>query len=193
MEPRSRIKRTIYALLPFVLLLIIVSVINLISWWQAVQRMKVVTETAVATSVVVDVETAVSVHPTQPPTPTNSPPTATPHPTYPLTAHITLAGPPNNSILPDTESVSFYWTFPSLVYEGDYFSLFIINDTQEAHIATIFEPNLGSTYRITVSAEELRNATGQIQWLIRLKNDLETAPLRTSEVRTFTFLQTDDS
>ncbi|MCP5095446.1 MAG: hypothetical protein GY943_07835, partial [Chloroflexi bacterium] len=150
MEPQSRTKRMIYAFLPFSLLLLIVSMINLISWWQAVQRVDIVANTAVATTVAVAVKTAVSVQPTQPPTPTNSPSTATPHPTYPLTAHITLVGPPNNSILPDTENVSFYWTFPSPVYEGDYFSLFIINDTQEAHIATIFEPNRGSTYRITV-------------------------------------------
>lgn len=128
--------------------------------------------------------------PTITPAPTTSPPTAVAYspPVYEAETAVSLLGPPNDTHFRLQDSVAFYWDWPLPLTDDQQFTLYIQHDGQTIPIASLNEPNLGTTYRISLPLTDLLTEATSIQWQIRLESSFADTPLATSEIRPITVL-----
>ncbi len=185
----SRRRQVIYIITPFCLFLLGLILFNLGGYGSEVDGVSIVVPTAVVPTAV-QTEQIVSV--------TTTPsllPTATVYapPVYDEQTAVTLLGPPDGTIFRLQDAVVFYWTWPHPLTDDQQLTLYFQNDGKIIPVASLIEPNLGTTYRATLSLadlliEETLSTTAAIQWQIRLESSFADSPLTSSPIRTITIL-----
>ncbi len=185
----SRRRQVVYIISPFFLLLFGLIALNIITYEAEIEEVAVLPTAVLPTPIAQQIATAtITSSPTSAATPV--PPTATPYtpPSYEEQTAVTLLGPPSETIFRLQDSVIFYWTWPHLLSDDQQLTLYIQHDGQATAVASLNEPNLGTTYRITLPLDELVEETAVIQWQIRLESTFADTPLTTSDIRTITIL-----
>jgi len=186
-EPISRRRQIAYITAPFFLLLFVLIALNVLTH-EDETVVVAIAETAVsepATLATLPPPTA-----TITPVPTTSPPTAIPYnpPIYDAETAVVLLGPPSDTIFRLQDTVVFYWDWPLPLTDDQQLTLYIQHDGQTTAIASLNEPNLGTTYRTSLPLINLLSDATAIQWQIRLESSFADTPLTTSEIRAITIL-----
>lgn len=182
--PIPRWQQIIYIITPFFLLLFGLITFNLLTRDDAVVEVA-----AVETAVFQPTPTPIAAS-TITPAPTSSPPTATPYnaPVYDAETAVILLGPPDETLLRLQDLVVFYWDWPLPLSDDQQFTLYIQHDGQTTAIASLNEPNLGTTYRANLHLGDLLTEAATIQWQIRLESSFADTPLTASDIRTIIVL-----
>ncbi len=171
---RERLQRTIYILMPLILLILCLVSINLVAWLnnRPAESTTAVSSTVLEANEVAINETAVS--PTHPPTAATATPQPTPtiRPTLPPEAQISLQGPPVDSTLFVNQTITFYWQWPVELAEGDVLTLYLLTADVEIIVGSQSEPNLGTQYQHQLTPDQLNIAPQAVQWQVRLSNHL---------------------
>lgn len=185
--PIPRWQQIIYIVTPFFLLLFGLITFNVLTRDDAV--VVAGAETAVFQPTPTPIATS-TMTPIPTPVPTSRPPTATPYnaPVYDAETAVVLLGPPDETLLRLQDLAVFYWDWPLPLSDDQQFTLYIQHDGQTTAIASLNEPNLGTTYRATLHLNDLLTEATTIQWQIRLESSFADAPLTASEIRTITVL-----
>lgn len=123
--------------------------------------------------------------PTQPPATTIRQASATPYtpPTYSDNELIQLLGPPPDSTFAPDATISFYWQWPLPLNEDQVFEVYLLAEDEETLLGTVYEPNVGDSYRLHVDMSAVKVTAVPFQWQVRLKTNLRSQPLRASEQR----------
>ncbi|MEM7116626.1 MAG: hypothetical protein AAF614_29600 [Chloroflexota bacterium] len=182
-SPRS-LQRTLYILMPLIVLLFILAAINLLSKPQTVvsiQPTSLPTTTATAAPPTL---TPAAVSPTEPaqetavlPRPTSQPTvTATP---FPDSSGITLLGPPADSTLIQKNPIPFYWSWPHPLAESDFFVVYLRQEGEEVVLGSVAEPNLGQIYQLVATSP----VWGEASWFVRLESRETAVFLQESPAR----------
>ncbi len=176
-KKQKRIKQFIVTFTPFFILTLLFIGFNFWPGWlnqfnqptvvevDSVEVTKGANEPRLGEAEQVELETAVT-------STTTPPPTSTPFPqsTLPPETNITLNGPPQASVFPNTSNITFYWNWPLPLADNQQFALTMIDDAQEQQIATINEQNLGQQYALTVNIGTLKSTAPEslFIWQIQL-------------------------
>jgi len=179
-----RWRQIIYIIAPFFLLLFGLIALNVLTYENEIVLV------ATAPTAVSQPTTTPTPFPTITPAPTASPPTAMPYspPVYDAETAVILLGPPHDTHFRLQDSVVFYWDWPLPLTDDQQFTLYIQHDGQTIPIASLNEPNLGTTYRASLPLSDLLSETAVIQWQIRLESSFADTPLTTSAIRAITVL-----
>ena len=184
----SRSKRIGYTVAPLLILLLIFGLTNFFSPEEQQEQMATIGETAVSTTQNSPAATATRrpiLQATILPSPT---PAATPRLEIPITANITLIGPPANSSLPGNSHVAFYWTFSGSPQPGQEFVLTMQQGDEEIVLGSIARPNLGDGYQLLVDMRTVDVLPGTAVWRLHLEWAENHQRLLSSEERALTFL-----
>ena len=191
-EPIPRWRQIVYITAPFFLLLFGLIALNLLTQTGETALVAIVpTPTASRDETAVSAPAATATpFPTVTPIPTPSPPTATPYspPVYDEETAVVLLGPPPDTIFRLQDRVVFYWDWPLPLTDDQQFTLYIQHDGQTIPIASLTEPNLGTTYRVSLPLSDLLTQAADIQWQIRLESSFADTPLTASAIRPITVL-----
>lgn len=114
-------------------------------------------------------------------TPTAEPPPAT------LAWSPMLLGPPPDSLFGLGDELTFYWTWPELLAEGQQFALYLQSAQGDVLVGSVDEPNLGPAYQLTATVDE-RAAAGDYTWVVRLEDAGRQAILTQSAPRAIRFI-----
>lgn len=83
---------------------------------------------------------------------------------------VTVYGPPAESVFRLDESITFYWSWPEPLAEGQQFSLFLRSNAGEQRIGTISEANLGRAYWLSATLADRVAGPGPVAWHVRLED-----------------------
>lgn len=180
---KRKARRVVYVFAPFVLLLLCVGSINIVPGLLTAVDERQTTPISSApppASATTASQSAITSTPTAQPTVQA---TATPIPTIPADAIITLLGPPAGSTFAEAHLVTFYWSWPLPLTDGQQFVVYAANGGETYQLGTVAEPNLGTNYQLTVALGERLGGSGQFQWQTRLETAVSNLVLATSENR----------
>lgn len=197
---QSRWRRRLLLMSPSLLVLLGILAYNWFVYWQPQPQPMAATSVA-ATAVPSQTETAATTalpsasQPEALSAATAIVPTATaipqPQPTIPADAQIGLLGPPSDTSLPISAPITLYWQWPLLLPETQQFVVYVrdVNgDGTETAVGTLIEPNLGSSYRLTIPAAAWGDSVTAVAWVVQLEEIATGAVLRRSEPRNITLL-----
>ena len=180
----SSLRRTLYILMPLIVLLFILAAINLLSTPQTAVSSQPTSSPTTAATAVLPTLTPTSIPPTKPvqetavlPTPTSQP-TATATP-FPSNSAITLLGPPADSRLIQENPIPFYWSWPHPLAESDFFVVYLRQEGTEIVLGSVSEPNLGQVYQLIATSP----VRGEVSWFVRLESGETAVFLQESPVR----------
>ena len=185
-----RWRQIVYITTPFFLLLFGLIALNVLTREDEIAVVVPTSTPSHTETAVLQQSVTITPQPTITSEPTTSPPTATPYrpPVYHAEVAVSLLGPPHDTIFRLQDSVVFYWDWPLPLTDDQQFTLYIQHDGQPIPIASLNEPNLGTTYRASLPLTDLLSETAVIQWQIRLESSFADTPLTTSDIRTITVL-----
>jgi len=92
---------------------------------------------------------------------------------------IVLYGPPAGSRFGAGDAVSFYWSWPDALAEGQRFVLYLVSAGERRPLGQVDEANLGRAYHLRVPVEE----TGDFRWEVVLEDAATGATIGLSENR----------
>lgn len=95
------------------------------------------------------------------------------------TAPITLHGPPAGSRFGPDNAVSFYWSWPGELEDGQRFVLYLITDEVRRQLGEVNEANLGRAYGLSAPVGE----AGNFRWEVVLEDETTGATIGVSESR----------
>lgn len=97
---------------------------------------------------------------------------------------ITLYGPPAGSRFGAGDAVSFYWSWPDALAEGQRFVLYLVSAGERRPLGEVDEANLGRAYHLRVPVEE----TGDFLWEVVLEEAATGATIGASESRAISII-----
>lgn len=106
-------------------------------------------------------------------------PTATATAVVAAPGTIALYGPPAGSRFGAGDTVSFYWSWPGELADGQRFVLYLVRANERQPLGQVDEANLGRVYQLRVAVEE----TGDFRWEVVLEDGLTGAIIGASENR----------
>lgn len=109
-------------------------------------------------------------------------PTATPTVVAVVPGSITLFGPPLGSRFATADEVSFYWSWPGALTEGQQFVLYLVTAGGRRPLGQLNEANLGQIYHLSRSVGE----AGDYRWEVVLEDGVTGAIIGRSESRPLT-------
>jgi hypothetical protein len=102
---------------------------------------------------------------------------------------IVIQGPPPESLFRPSDQVSFYWTWPQDLEDGNRFVVYIIADGQRALVGAVTEMNLGTGYQIQTMLGEVVGEPGPYGWQVVLESQDRGVIIAQSEERPITLLE----
>jgi len=97
---------------------------------------------------------------------------------------IALYGPPAGSRFGVGDAVSFYWSWPDALAEGQRFVLYLVSAGERRPLGQVDEVNLGRIYQLRVPVEE----TGDFRWEVVLEDAATGATIGASENRAISLI-----
>ncbi len=97
---------------------------------------------------------------------------------------IALYGPPAGSRFGAGDAVSFYWSWPDALAEGQRFVLYLVSGDERQPLGQVDETNLGRAYQLRVLVEE----TGEFRWEVVLEDAATGATIGASENRAISIM-----
>ncbi len=97
---------------------------------------------------------------------------------------IALYGPPAGSRFGAGDAVSFYWSWPDALAEGQRFVLYLVSAGERRPLGEVDEANLGRAYQLRVPVEE----TGDFRWEVVLEEAATGATIGASESRAISII-----
>lgn len=189
--PHRKRRQVIYAILPFFLLLLCLTGLNLVGQWSA-EATSLAGESGGEITAVATPPSLTSSNLPATPSPTAPPPTTTPAPTptptLPPDAIIQLLGPPDGSVLNSGTPLSLYWNWPYSLDEGQIFVVYLGANGQETRVGALSEANMGQGYHWLIPPDELTVLGAEGVWQVRLEATPAGTVLLRSEQRSFRLL-----
>ncbi|HOU39802.1 MAG TPA: hypothetical protein PK829_00910 [Promineifilum sp.] len=97
---------------------------------------------------------------------------------------IALYGPPAGSRFGVGDDVSFYWSWPDELADGQRFVLYLVSAGERRPLGQVDETNLGRAYHLRVPVEE----TGEFRWEVVLEDAATGATIGASENRAISMI-----
>lgn len=98
-------------------------------------------------------------------------------------APIALFGPPPGIQFGREDTVSFYWSWPDEVTEGQRFVVYLAGDSGRVAVGRVEEQNLGRIYHLAVPLSEAVQESGAYRWQVVLEGDAAGDIIGESELR----------
>jgi hypothetical protein len=108
--------------------------------------------------------------------------TATPMP-------IVVQGPPSASLFRSSDEISFLWTWPQELDEGDRFVVYLTTNGERSPVGAVTDMNLGMGYQIQTILGEIVGKPGTYGWQVVLESLDGEVIIAQSEVRPITLME----
>jgi hypothetical protein len=102
---------------------------------------------------------------------------------------IIVQGPPSASLFRSSDEISFLWTWPRELEEGDRFVIYLTTNGERSPVGVVTDMNLGMGYQIQTILGEIVGKPGTYGWQVVLESLDGEVIIAQSEVRPITLME----